>query len=245
MTTSSGPRTPSWLPTLRDVGEAVLTLLTTTVGLAVAVALIDGVRSDTPWAIVLAAVVVAVGDLLLRAPLRFLARRGSAALALGLGLLAQVAVLWLALSVVPGHRRGQPLVRPRRPGAHRDRDGDRAVGDRARATATTSCPTSCAVRVDRPGARASGRRRRASPVRRGCWSCSWTVSPRPVLREAIEAGLAPNIAAVDDRRAPTRSRTGGPGSRRRRPRARPGCCTATRRRSRRSAGGTGTSVASS
>ena len=90
------------MPTLRDIGEAVLTLLTTTVGLAVAVALIDGVRSDTPWAIVLAAAVVAAGDLLLRAPLRFLARRGSAALALGLGLLAQVAVLWLALSVVPG-----------------------------------------------------------------------------------------------------------------------------------------------
>ena len=63
---------------------------------------VDGVRADDVAAIALAALVVAVGDLLLRAPLRFLARRGSAVLALGLGLLAQVAVLWLALAVVPG-----------------------------------------------------------------------------------------------------------------------------------------------
>ena len=75
MTPSTGPRTPSWMPTLRDIGEAVLTLLTTTVGLAVAVAVIDGIL-DSPAAIVFAAAVVAAGDLLLRAPLRFL--RGEA-----------------------------------------------------------------------------------------------------------------------------------------------------------------------
>src|SRR4051794_27725265 len=102
MTSRTGLHLPRWAPTVRDVGEAVLTLATTTLGLAAAVALVGGVRADDARAVVLAAVVVAVGDLLLRAPLRFLARRGSAALALGLGLLAQVAVLWLALGVVPG-----------------------------------------------------------------------------------------------------------------------------------------------
>ena len=90
MTSPTGRRIRAWVPTLQGIGEAVLTLVTTTLGLAVAVWLIDGVRSDNPGAIVLAAVVVAVGDLLLGAPLRFLARRGSAVLALGLGLLAQV-----------------------------------------------------------------------------------------------------------------------------------------------------------
>ena len=97
MTSPTGRRLRAWVPTLQDVGEAVLTLATTTLGLAVAVWLIDGVRSDNPASIVAAAVVVALGDLLLGAPLRFLARRGSAVLALGLGLLAQVAVLWVAL----------------------------------------------------------------------------------------------------------------------------------------------------
>ena len=102
MTSPTGTRTPTWLPTVRDVGEAVLTLVATAVGLGVAVAVVAGVRADTVQAIVVAAVVVGVGDLVLRAPLRFLARRGSAVLALVLGLLAQIAVLWLALSVVPG-----------------------------------------------------------------------------------------------------------------------------------------------
>ena len=92
MTSSNGPRTPTWMPTLRDVGEAVLTLLTTTVGLAVAVALIDGVRVRHPVGDrVLAAGSWRVGDLLLRAPLGCSAGSASAALALGVGLLAQVA----------------------------------------------------------------------------------------------------------------------------------------------------------
>ena len=69
MTSPTGRRIRAWVPTLQDIGEAVLTLATTTLGLAVAVWLIDGVRSDNPGSIVLAAVVVAVGDLLLGAPL--------------------------------------------------------------------------------------------------------------------------------------------------------------------------------
>src|SRR4051795_8015969 len=102
MTSPTGRRVRAWVPTLQDIGEAVLTLVTTTLGLAVAVWLIDGVRSDSPASLFAAAVVVALGDLLLGGPLRYLARRGSAVLALGLGLLAQVAVLWVALALVPG-----------------------------------------------------------------------------------------------------------------------------------------------
>ncbi|WP_315098239.1 alkaline phosphatase family protein [uncultured Cellulomonas sp.] len=102
MTASAGARPPAWAPTVRDVGEAVLTLLTTALGLALAVAATRGVRADDAGAVVLAAVLVAAGDLLVRPSLRFLARRGSAVLALVVGLVAQVAVLWGALSVVPG-----------------------------------------------------------------------------------------------------------------------------------------------
>src|SRR4051794_4374687 len=108
MTSRTGLHLPRWAPTVRDVGEAVLTLATTTLGLAAAVALVGGVRADDARAVVLAAVVVAVGDLLLRAPLRFLARRGGAAPALGLGLLAQLAVLWVALGGGPRIRAGNP-----------------------------------------------------------------------------------------------------------------------------------------
>ena len=192
MTPSTGPRTPSWMPTLRDIGEAVLTLLTTTVGLAVAVAVIDGIRSDSPAAIVFAAAVVAAGDLLLRAPLRFLARRGSAALALGLGLLAQVAVLWLALSLVPGIDAdtlwavlgvlvvtaivmaiGRWLI-----GAS---NSDYVVSDlvrRARRQARREGVLAPSAGEPRPG---------------GMLVVQLDGVAAPVLREAIEAGLAPNI----------------------------------------------------
>ena len=193
MTSSSRPRTPSWMPTLRDIGEAVLTLLTTTVGLAVAVALIDGVRSDTPWAIVLAAaVVVAVGDLLLRAPLRFLARRGSAALALGLGLLAQVAVLWLALSVVPGIGADNlwsvlgvlvltAIVM--------------AVGRWVIGSSNSDYVVSDLVRRARRQARREGVRAPSAgePRPAGMLVVQLDGVAAPVLREAIEAGLAPNV----------------------------------------------------
>jgi uncharacterized membrane protein YvlD (DUF360 family) len=91
-----------WAVTLSDVGDALLSLVTTAVGLGVAIALVDGVSASNPGAVVLAALVVAVGDLVLRPALRVLARVGGAMGALLAGLAAQVLVAWLALSVVPG-----------------------------------------------------------------------------------------------------------------------------------------------
>jgi len=196
MTTPTGPRPRSrvraWVPTLQDIGEAVITLVTTTLGLAVAVWLIDGVRSDNPGAIILAAVVVALGDLLLLAPLRFLARTGSAALALGLGLLAQIAVLWIALALVPG--------------IDADNLGDvvavlvvtaivMAIGRWMMGANDSDYVISDVVRRARRRARRRGAVEHGAgePREAGMLVVQLDGVAAPVLREAIEAGLAPNI----------------------------------------------------
>jgi hypothetical protein len=192
MTSPTGTRTPTWMPTLRDIGEAVLTLVTTAVGLAVAVWLMDGVRTDTPWSVVLAAVVVAAGDLLLRAPLRFLARRGSAALALGLGLLAQIAVLWIALGLVPGIAVDNlwsvlgvlvltAVVM--------------AIGRWVIGASNSDYVVSDLVRRARRQARREGVRAPTAgePRASGLLVVQLDGVAAPVLREAIEAGLAPNV----------------------------------------------------
>ena len=192
----------------------------------------------------LAAVVVAVGDLLLRAPLRFLARRGSAALALGLGLLAQVAVLWLALSVVPGIGADNlwsvlgvlvltAIVM--------------AVGRWVIGSSNSDYVVSDLVRRARRQARREGVRAPSAgePRPAGMLVVQLDGVAAPVLREAIEAGLAPNIAAVDDAGHPHARGLVGPDpvddARQ------PGRAAARRlvARSPRSAGGTGTSAGSS
>jgi len=101
---ASGPagERRAWSPTVGDAADAALSLVTTAAGLAVAIAVVDGVRADNPFSVLLVAVVVALGDLLLRAPLRLLARVAGAMGALVAGLTAQVAVLWLGLRLVPG-----------------------------------------------------------------------------------------------------------------------------------------------
>jgi uncharacterized membrane protein YvlD (DUF360 family) len=192
MTSRTGTRTPTWAPTVRDVGEAVLTLVATGVGLAVAVALSRGVRADDVAAILVAALVVAVGDLLLRAPLRFLARRGSAVLALALGLLAQVAVLWLALTVVPGFTVDTvwsvlavlvltAIVM--------------AVGRWLIGASNSDYVVSDLVRRARRHARREGVRPRVVGEEReaGLLVVQLDGVSAPVLREAIEAGLAPTV----------------------------------------------------
>jgi hypothetical protein len=95
-------RRPTWLPDLADVGDALLSLVTTALGLGVAIAVVDDVGVTDPLPVFVAAAVVAFGDLALRAPLRLLARSAGAGGALVVGLLAQVATAWLALVVVPG-----------------------------------------------------------------------------------------------------------------------------------------------
>ncbi|MGN8246373.1 alkaline phosphatase family protein [Cellulomonas soli] len=94
------PRT--WRPTLQDVGDAGVGLLTTAVGLGVAIAVVDGASAQQPWSVLLAAVVVGVGDALLRPALRVLASVAGAVGALVAGLAGQVVLTWVALSVVPG-----------------------------------------------------------------------------------------------------------------------------------------------
>jgi len=96
------PGWPSWLPTLRDVGDALLQLVTTTLGLGAAVLALDGVTADRVDSVLVAAAVVGVGDLLLRPALRVMALVSGAMGALVAGLAAQVVVVWFALWAVPG-----------------------------------------------------------------------------------------------------------------------------------------------
>lgn len=91
-----------WSPTLADVGDAALGLATTAIGLGLGIALVGSASASNPGSVVLAALVVALGDLVLRAPLRAAAAAVGAMGALFLGLLAQVAIAWVALGLVPG-----------------------------------------------------------------------------------------------------------------------------------------------
>ncbi|WP_223304828.1 alkaline phosphatase family protein [Cellulomonas sp. B6] len=90
------------MPRAVDVGDALVSLAVTALGLGVAIVVVDGVSATTPWGVLLAALAVAVGDLVLRAPLRVLATVAGAGGALVAGLAAQVLVLWGALSVASG-----------------------------------------------------------------------------------------------------------------------------------------------
>jgi hypothetical protein len=89
-------------PTLADAWDTAGSLVTTALGLGAAIAIVDGAHASHPLAIVIAALVVAVGDLVLRPPLRLFARAAGAMGALVAGLAAQVLVAWVALTVVPG-----------------------------------------------------------------------------------------------------------------------------------------------
>lgn len=93
--------TSRWAPTLRDAADAGLALLATAAGLGIAIALLEGARAGSALPVLLAAVAVAVGDLLLRPPLRLVAYALGAVGALLAGLTAQVLLLWAALTVVP------------------------------------------------------------------------------------------------------------------------------------------------
>ncbi|GAA1742120.1 phage holin family protein [Isoptericola hypogeus] len=88
--------------TVADLRGALWSLLSTAAGLGVAVWIVDGVWVSSPWALLPAAVAVGVGDALLRVPLRRLARVWGALGALAGGLVAQVLVLLVALSLLPG-----------------------------------------------------------------------------------------------------------------------------------------------
>ncbi|MFI2104742.1 alkaline phosphatase family protein [Isoptericola sp. NPDC019693] len=90
------------LVTVADARAALWSLTATAAGLGVAIVLVSGVRVASPWDVLLVALVVGLGDALLRAPLRRLARAGGAVVALVLGLAAQVLVVGAALTFLPG-----------------------------------------------------------------------------------------------------------------------------------------------
>lgn len=187
------PRRGWWALTLGDVGDALTGLVTTALGLGAAIAVVDGVEATNPGSVVLAALVVAVGDLVLRPPLRVLARVGGAMGALVAGLGAQVLVAWVALSVVPG-------VEVRNPWAVLQvlvltacvmavgrwvwgaSDSDYVVGDvlrRARARARRAGEGGGAVPDERPP---------------GLLVVQLDGVGAPVLAQAADAGLAPTMS---------------------------------------------------
>ncbi|QTE30608.1 alkaline phosphatase family protein [Pengzhenrongella sicca] len=100
--TATATRAPWWGPTLRDLGEGAVAVVTSALGLGVALLLLDdaGARS---WLDVLAvAVLMTLGDRLVRPLVRLVAAALGVLGALLAGLAAQVLVAWAALTVVPG-----------------------------------------------------------------------------------------------------------------------------------------------
>lgn len=193
---SAAPHRPPpgwWSVTLSDVGDALLGLVTTALGLGIAIALVDGVSATNPGSVVLAAVVVAVGDLVLRPSLRLLARVGGAMGALVAGLAAQVVVAWFALSLVPGVHVVNPwdvvqvlvitaFVMAVGRWVWGASDSDYVVGDvlrRARARARRAGEGGGAVPDDRPP---------------GMLVVQLDGVAAPVLAQAVEAGLVPTMA---------------------------------------------------
>ncbi|NLF04071.1 MAG: alkaline phosphatase family protein, partial [Actinomycetales bacterium] len=97
---------------LADLVDAALALLTTALGLGVAIFTLGGVELRSAWSLLLIAVLVAAGDYLTRPLLRLMAARTGAVGALLAGLAAQLLVLWGALEVVPGLTLAGPQVVP-------------------------------------------------------------------------------------------------------------------------------------
>ena len=65
---------PGWRPVAGDVADAALSLVTTAVGVGVAIAALPGVSASRPWGVLVVALLVFLADLALRAPMRATAR---------------------------------------------------------------------------------------------------------------------------------------------------------------------------
>ncbi|MEN0127854.1 MAG: phage holin family protein [Brevundimonas sp.] len=184
-------RRPSWLPDLGDVGDALLSLATTALGLGVAIAIVQDVGVSGPLPVLVAAAVVGFGDLALRSPLRLLARSAGAGGALVVGLFAQVATAWLALVVVPGFTVDSAwgffavlvltsIVMAAGRWLWGANDSEYVVADVLR-------------RARRRARRAGSRERGDGALPAGLLVVQLDGVAEPVLREAIEAGLAPTM----------------------------------------------------
>ncbi|MBU4334931.1 MAG: alkaline phosphatase family protein [Actinobacteria bacterium] len=176
-----------------DVGDTLSALVTTALGLAVAIWLVDGVAALNPWGVVVAATAVGLGDLLLRPPLRLIARRGGVGAALGVGLLGQLVVAFGALLLAPGIRVSSlwsalwvlaiaAVVMATGRWVWGSHDNDYVVGDLVRRSRRRLRRTSGAQDVA------------AGPVRApGLLVVQLDGVGRAVLDQAIEAGLAPTL----------------------------------------------------
>ncbi|MCL2850242.1 MAG: alkaline phosphatase family protein [Micrococcales bacterium] len=179
----------AWRADLRDTFAATIT---TALGLGVAVGVVDGWSGFGRWTvlgIVGAAVAVGVGDLVLQPLLRPFARAGGVLGALVVGLAAQVVVAFVALWVAGVPRNGgwETLVVLVVAGAVMasgrwlvgSHDRDYVVGDmvrRARRHASRTGPTAG------PGG-----------AQHGLLVVVLDGIARPVLDQAIDAGLAPHV----------------------------------------------------
>ena len=91
-----------WGPTLHDIDEGLLAVVTSALGLGIALFVLDGAGARSWWDVLAVAVLMAVGDRLVRPVLRLVAFALGLVGALFAGFAAQVLVAWAALTLVPG-----------------------------------------------------------------------------------------------------------------------------------------------
>lgn len=182
-----------------DLLDDLVALGTTAFGLAVAVFLVAGVRLEHPWGLLLAALAIGLGDVVLRSPLRVLARRGGVLAAIVAGQLTQVLVAFAALAFAPGidvdsgwAAVGVLLITAAVMALGRwawgANDADHVVGDLVRRAHRDSRYRS------RVAARAASGSPAAATRPAGALVVMLDGVGLPVLNQAVEAGLTPTIA---------------------------------------------------
>lgn len=175
-----------------DLGDTAVALVSTAIGLGVGLWLVDGASVARSWGILVAAAAVGLGDQVLRPPLRLVARAGGVGVALAVGLLAQLVVAFVALWLAPGIDLRSPwaalvvlLVAAVVMAVGRwvwgSHDADYVVGDLVRR----------ARRHVRRGPTVAGTGVGGRPP--GLLVVQLDGVGRPVLDQAIEAGLAPTL----------------------------------------------------
>jgi len=179
-----------WRPTAADLIDAAVGLATTALGLGVAIALVDGVSASSWLPVIGAALLVGIGDWLLRAPLRLVAAWAGAMGAFVAGLAAQVAIVWVALVVMPGIevQSGWSVVAVLVIAAV-----VMAAGRWAWGSNDSEYVVSDVLRRARRRARRSGVDTEPADRAPGLLVVQLDGVAAPVLEQAIEAGLAPTV----------------------------------------------------
>lgn len=188
-------------PRSADVRDAAWSIVTTAAGLGIGIAVVSGAWSTRWWSVLVAALVVGLGDLVLRPLLRLLARLTGAPGALVVGIGAQVAVAWFALTLVPGlHARTAgdvvavllvaALVMALGRWAVGTQDADYLLADlrrQARRAARREARGGAVHVEPAAGDTAEGRAT-------GLLIVQLDGLAAPTLRHAVQAGLMPNVA---------------------------------------------------